>query len=736
MFRKKVKKAFTLVELLVVIAILAILATVSVVGYTQFTKRAQQSNDMSLTTQINTVLQADEVTGKPEYPTQAMAVMEEAGANIAELSPTTEGYSYVYNLKTNRVILLDGDKNVVAPEDTTISDADKAYCYAMVHSEEEKVEWVNAGYSVYLSSKFTGTTVEVDKAVGVDVGESNVTSVSITGTEANTATIYTNGGTLSVNAAKADVNFYGEAENVDVQAVKMGTFNVYGTISNTITLTKGKVAVKNDATVPTIKVADTAVATEVAIEADSTATLGAVVAPDSMVASIKVPQNTEVVSASNVSEDFAGGVGTEASPYLIDDAESFQAIGDYAQSMNEGKAYYFKLINDVTLDFTQMTNSNISTYFNGQLDGNGYTVTLRFDVLENTAVFEIIPTNGAAVIKNVDVSYQPTSNGYGVNAILVDLYNGNLTFDSVNVYGTLKYDNNGRNRSPYVYYGYGDLAFYNCEAHVDITADTYNSAFVGYAHNEALTIKDSANYGTLIGTNIGMVYGNLCNFVALNRGVTLENVVNYGKITGYSHASLFGATSTSGIDPTYEQLLQQQSSGKGGDCITAILSGLNVTIGNDGLINITAPSNENDAARVAYYEVRISQYVDYYLTETNQKGGTDIIAVTKTVEKDKISETGLYCYQFRQLGTDIHESVLGNAKYIIEEGSYTVQTSDYDNNIDIITDGENCYYLITSSTPNEEGDYYIVVTNPKPNVMVYAYDANGAIIGVAKTSLK
>lgn len=64
MFRKKVKKAFTLVELLVVIAILAILATVSVVGYTQFTKRAQQSNDMSLTTQINTVLQADRGYGK------------------------------------------------------------------------------------------------------------------------------------------------------------------------------------------------------------------------------------------------------------------------------------------------------------------------------------------------------------------------------------------------------------------------------------------------------------------------------------------------------------------------------------------------------------------------------------------------------------------------------------------------------------------------------------------------
>ena len=241
MFRKKVKKAFTLVELLVVIAILAILATVSVVGYMQFTKRAQQSNDMSLTTQINTVLQADEVTGKPEYPTQAMAVMEEAGANIAELSPTTEGYSYVYNLKTNRVILLDGDKNVVAPEDTTISDADKAYCYAMVHSEEEMVEWVNAGYSVYLSSEFTGNTVEVNKAVGVDVGESNVTSVSITGSEQNTITVYTKDGTIAVNAGGATVNHNGQLNTADIQSVAMHSYYEYGRVIGTLTLSSGSV---------------------------------------------------------------------------------------------------------------------------------------------------------------------------------------------------------------------------------------------------------------------------------------------------------------------------------------------------------------------------------------------------------------------------------------------------------------------------------------------------------------
>ncbi len=52
----KVKKAFTLVELLVVIAILAVLASVSIVGYTAFTRRAVQNNALSELTQVKTLV--------------------------------------------------------------------------------------------------------------------------------------------------------------------------------------------------------------------------------------------------------------------------------------------------------------------------------------------------------------------------------------------------------------------------------------------------------------------------------------------------------------------------------------------------------------------------------------------------------------------------------------------------------------------------------------------------------
>ena len=53
------KKAFTLVELLVVIAIIAILATAGVVGYTVFTEKARKSNAESELNQAKTLLEAE-----------------------------------------------------------------------------------------------------------------------------------------------------------------------------------------------------------------------------------------------------------------------------------------------------------------------------------------------------------------------------------------------------------------------------------------------------------------------------------------------------------------------------------------------------------------------------------------------------------------------------------------------------------------------------------------------------
>ena len=63
-FIKKGRKAFTLVELLVVIAIIAILATVSTVGYLGFTNEAKKSNDFTELTQYKTIIEGKLLDGE------------------------------------------------------------------------------------------------------------------------------------------------------------------------------------------------------------------------------------------------------------------------------------------------------------------------------------------------------------------------------------------------------------------------------------------------------------------------------------------------------------------------------------------------------------------------------------------------------------------------------------------------------------------------------------------------
>ena len=60
--KKNNKKAFTLVELLVVIAIIAILAVVSVVGYTAFTKKAKESVAQQELAQVVNLIIAEDVS--------------------------------------------------------------------------------------------------------------------------------------------------------------------------------------------------------------------------------------------------------------------------------------------------------------------------------------------------------------------------------------------------------------------------------------------------------------------------------------------------------------------------------------------------------------------------------------------------------------------------------------------------------------------------------------------------
>ena len=263
--KKKIKKAFTLVELLVVIAILAILATVSIVGYNSFTKKAKVSNDTVLVKQMNDVLIASQQTDdKNNTMTKALEDVFDGGYDLTKLTPTTTGYSIVWDSINDQMVLLDEKLNVVYPSDADMTK--KNNYFAMVSSEDEITSGKKADFSHYLKDGFT-TDGDIETSTGIDVGRNtNINKITYTGSTASKDVILrTNSATtdLVVNGYVASdetgdsVYHYGEAGKITA-SVAMHCYYENGNTAF-VELTKGKVVVNKEAAVKVVYVNGTSI---------------------------------------------------------------------------------------------------------------------------------------------------------------------------------------------------------------------------------------------------------------------------------------------------------------------------------------------------------------------------------------------------------------------------------------------------------------------------------------------
>ena len=197
---KRLRKAFTLVELVVVIAIIAILSTVSVVTYFGITNSAKKSVDDTLITELNKCLQLDEtINGKPNTPSEALEVVEENGFTVEKMTPTQDKKEIVWHQTTNKFELV--DEIIIQSK---IKNAEGTTNISTWRFLSEYTS--NGGYSIYLKdADFSGEALTLNITTGLDVGK-NTEDFNITyeSTSGNEVTIRTNGGTLTVDSANSD----------------------------------------------------------------------------------------------------------------------------------------------------------------------------------------------------------------------------------------------------------------------------------------------------------------------------------------------------------------------------------------------------------------------------------------------------------------------------------------------------------------------------------------------------
>lgn len=757
MLRKKVKKAFTLVELLVVIAILAILATVSVVGYTQFTKRARESNDMSLTTQINTVLQAEEMTGKPKTMTEAINVMTEAGANIAELTPTTEGYSYVWNSATNRVILLDEDMNVVAPEGATIEN--KADCFAIIKSEADLTKW--AGYSRYYTSSYTGTTATVagDVLVGVDIGTSQIQEVSYETEAEGEAILYTNGGTVSIDAANATINHYGMANSVNIEAVAGNSYHLFGRVEEEIEISAGRVVIESGAKAEAVvlngrnvKVAVESNATLRAIAATQVEYMNSATLPSENVAPSFVGDKTAALY-------FNGGFGTEAAPYEINNAEQLMNLVKLAVPATAGGStvyvfqtpYYVELTADIYLEEVDASGYIINCFV-GDFNGNGHSIYAGNDSI---TLFEDV--GGTTTIRNLTV-VQSTAETWFQIVECAGYYNWNNPnlFTLQNV--TMKAKTEGtifniyHNASGFLSFTWMNTTFRNCtnNLNLQIGGNGYAGIFLGgYATQPSkgeisrpvnITFDTCVNNGKVVGKNIGFFTGNACDGgfnvvskadfsdkVSGKHNAYITNCANNGTMIGLVGCTPF-ANNSSANNVINEALMAASSAEKAsfknnGTMKVFNATGLGLQLGEGNTVTITC----DDRTGIAYFEVTYFVQMSFARAD-GTSAGSSYVMVTVKLRPDAISTGDAYVYAI--VGSDEYEKTTGTAYAAMNQTEY----------VDVVG---NCYKLVTT----EKGMLCVVdsesmlkafsgkadsvsLKETKTRYMVTIYDYEGYSVGV------
>ncbi len=634
--KKGRKEGFTLVELLVVIAIIAVLATVSVVGYMGFTKKAKVSNDISLTKQMNTALEANKAIKKNNTMSEAVADLEDAGLDVEKLSPTTNGYSYVWDSTSDMMFLLDEKKEVVAPSDKKLPD-DKSGVFAILHKEADALD----GYAQYLAADYPEQEIQYTVLTSVDTGKSGVKKVTVKADNNGSAIINMNGGTLDFTDGNADVYFYGKADAVDIKAVKDASFHVYGTVTS-VKIAKGNVELESGSEVGSVVATDASAKFK---KKDGAKLDGVGYTTETKPTGI--PEGATKVSSETLSL-FAGGIGTEASPYLISNNDQFGKIASLSQKMKDGEAYSFSLISDINIsDLTVFDGKGwghaFIPFFNGKLDGNGHVISVESVIDDSYSLIGNFV--GKAELKNfcfkilaskenlLDYVVRINQGNFECSTVVID--DVDYTSDDLEHYFSFEDNDCLYTAAPGSSFYWENTNIYsceylfkNCDAKINMSGIGYCGTFLGqqiYGHETNVRIDNCSYDGFLIGNKVSFIQGNtntdkdkiLAGNLYINR---FTNKGFVGCTSGYPSIAGAASISKENIKPKGNVIVSDDCNWGNYKYLTD--SKLNISETKDGKISLTKASIDASNVNIKYI-LNITGGTRYYLNNDGHRIGAE-----------------------------------------------------------------------------------------------------------------
>ena len=231
--KKRIKKGFTLVELVVVIAVIAILAAVSIGAYFGITDSANRSADEQAVTQMNTMLETYEIlNGKVDDVEEAKDIFEDNG--LTNYTPFYGKNTFYWTYDDSRVIIWEEDKGVTYPswavdkyKDNSTANKTSANWYDL--EKETKIADFKNSFLETIEDLQEDSVIVLEENSTLDIGNEdfvNIGKVFESNNNIDNITIDLNGSTLDANTPFPDGHFY--SLNVPINKtliIENGTIN-------------------------------------------------------------------------------------------------------------------------------------------------------------------------------------------------------------------------------------------------------------------------------------------------------------------------------------------------------------------------------------------------------------------------------------------------------------------------------------------------------------------------------
>ena len=723
--KKAQKKGFTIVELLVVIAVIAVLAAVMIPVMITLIDDAKVSNDEQVVSSLNRAIAAE--TGDIDTMSDAVDAAADYGYDVEKLTLESDSDVLVWDQDSKYfgIVTTSGEEvysnGGLTDEDghlwvITDGSSDTAEESGAVTLSGRTIVASAASELVYSSYLVEGYEGDTTFSAGVDVGKNEDLSIAVE--TSYDVLVNANGGSVTVSGS-GSVSFYGE--------------------TNGITLESGTLTVTSGSSVSSIVVTATE-ASSVTLTLSGGASVDAVAAQDGVLTSANFVNSAGAaedldVSAEDIAigQEFSGGVGTESNPFLISSVDDFETFGlssvasdgTYAGTPAYG-GYNWKVTCDLDL-------SGVSHYVFSSAYTDGYFVydflgNIDFDNHSVTGLgscFLFWYVDNPSVISNLNVTL---STDYSLMCYVwmndyTDTDNDDVVLSNITTDGSFETtsDNNAAalvNRV--VGAGSGDeaLIIKDCTNYCDIysTADSSAGIFLGKVADDdgysavPLTFENCVNYGTLIHSNgyAAMLIANACTFTHESTDdITVTNCVNYGTIIAYSgSANLLCGGSYSGYDAsTY--VCDGVSNGIGGTQVAGSDAIGEITVSDDSLF--VFPEFSGASYYILTFSMRANVYAEGETVAENW--GSIGISCTFTSLPSNLPAYGWV--SAADVTGDTETITCGDTSLTVSDSSY-------------VCTGENTWIDTYGYLDN---GYTFTISGV--TVTLYAYDADGNVVGIA-----